>query len=78
MLLRSIDHQRAMLDGVGHEKRIVGLGITSAQATPGTLRLGCSSYKTINHCCLVPFDQNDLDRSAFHAFSGKCMLALIN
>jgi len=28
MLLHSIDHYRVMLDDVGHEKRIMGLGIT--------------------------------------------------
>jgi hypothetical protein len=44
----------------------MGLGITSAQATPGILRLGCSSRKTMNHCCLCHLIPNDLDRSAFH------------
>lgn len=51
MLLHSITTS-VLLDDVGHEKLIMGLGITSAQATPGILRLGCSSCKTMNHCCL--------------------------
>ena len=72
MLLRSIDHRRAMLDEVGHEKRIMDLDTTSAQVTPGILRLGSSSRKTMNHCCLLLFDQSNFGRSALHAFSGKC------
>jgi hypothetical protein len=36
-----------MLHGVEHEQRIMGLGITFAQATPEILRLECSS-------CSVP------------------------